>query len=972
MGEKDLGAEEKLPTLQSEANQGDSTPWLGWLKESKEAALTIQGHRPGGGTSVPTRGGGVLSSKPVELKPGTKISQYELIRELGSGGMGTVYLARDLRLGRRVAIKFLQSKDDNTTQRFILEARATASCSHENIVIIYEVGEHHGMPFMVLEFLQGQPLSKIVKDDVKLPPARAVELMIPVVRALVCAHEQGIVHRDLKPDNVFVTESGTLKVLDFGIAKVLQGGGEKSEPRRRSDATMSLRDVASNVTQMGAVIGTMKYMSPEQWGIGVPIDARTDIWAVGVMLFQMLTGKHPLHPDLPPVMTAHLSQPMMRVHEVAPDVPAALAEVVDKCLRKKSEERYPDARTLLKALEPFQPGQYKSDLQVDASPYAGLSSFQEADAARFFGRTREIAAMVTRIRDQPLMGVVGPSGVGKSSLVRAGLVPTLKQSGEQWETLVVRPGRQPLNALAALVEGFDTPTGEPTQEQLNLPDRMRLEPGYLGTVLRRRAQRERRHILLFVDQFEELFTLVPDANDRLAFTACLASVADDATSPTRVVISIRSDFLDRVSEDERFMSELSQGLFFIGAPSREGLRDALVQPAALAGYRFETPDIVENMLEHLATTSGALPLLQFAASKLWEARDPARKMLTLASYKALGGIAGALASHADSVLAQLNPQQRNLVRALFLRLVTSERTRALVTLDELQEVTQDRAEVRRIVDMLVAARLLVVQTNDGGTSTVEIVHESLIHSWPTLSRWLEETQEDSAFLEQLRSASKQWQLKGQDVGLLWRGDMVAEAARFKKRYRGELTKVQQEFLKAVFDLEARGVRRRRAAVIGGAVFLSGLLVVASIALVVIHEAQKRAEENAVVAKRAEKEAKDRLAEVQAKELERQRAEAAKKAAEAETVKANTQVEMTNEELKKKNAELESAIKDIERQKRAAEEAQQRAEESAKAAKVAKDEALTAQKHAELLLKKEQERVRRLESQFGSTVIDDLK
>jgi len=660
------------------------------------------------------------------------------------------------------------------------------------------------------------------------------------------------------------------------------------------------------------------------------------------------------------------------VHEVATDVPAALAEIVDKCLRKKSDERFPDARSLLRALEPFQPGQYKSDLQVDASPYAGLSSFQESDAARFFGRSREIAAMVTRIRDQPLMGVVGPSGVGKSSLVRAGLVPTLKQSGESWETLVLRPGRQPLQALASLVEGFDSPTGEPTQESLNLPDRMRLEPGYLGTVLRRRAQREKRHILLFVDQFEELFTLVPDANDRLAFTACLASVADDATSPTRVVISIRSDFLDRVSEDQRFMSELSQGLFFIGAPNREGLRDALVQPAALAGYRFETPDIVENMLEHLATTSGALPLLQFAASKLWEARDPARKMLTLASYKALGGIAGALASHADSVLSQLNPQQRGLVRALFLRLVTSERTRALVTLEELQEVTQDRTEVRRIVDLLVGARLLVVQTGDGGTTTVEIVHESLIHSWPTLNRWLEETQEDSEFLEQLRSASKQWQLKGQDGGLLWRGDMVAEATRFKKRYRGELTKVQQEFLKAVFDLEARGVRRRRAAVVGGAVFLSGLLVVAGIALLVIRESRNKAEENAVVAKRAEKEAKDRLAEVQAKELERQRAEAAKKVAEAETVKANTQVEMTNEELKKKNDELELAIKDIEKQKRAAEEAQGRAEESAKAAKIAQGEAQTAQKHAEALLKKEQERVRRLESQFGSTVIDDLK
>ncbi len=144
----------------------------------------------------------------------------------------------------------------------------------------------------------------------------------------------------------------------------------------------------------------------------------------------------------------------------------------------------------------------------------------------------------------------------------------------------------------------------------------------MGSVLRNRARRERRKILLFIDQFEELYTLVPDVQERLAFTACLSGIADDATSPIRVVLSIRSDFLDRVPEDERFMAELSQGLYFLTPPNREGLRDALVQPAEMAGYRFETPAMVDNMLEHLEATQGALPLLQFAATQLWELRDP--------------------------------------------------------------------------------------------------------------------------------------------------------------------------------------------------------------------------------------------------------------------------------------------------------------------------------------------------------------
>jgi hypothetical protein len=478
---------------------------------------------------------------------------------------------------------------------------------------------------------------------------------------------------------------------------------------------------------------------------------------------------------------------------------------------------------------------------------------------------------------------------------------------------------------------------------------------------------------LFIDQFEEIYTLVSEPSERLAFTACLAGVADDATSPTRVVASIRSDFLDRVSEDEQFMGEMSQGLFFIAAPNREGLRDALQRPAELAGYRFESPDIVENMLEHLQATDSALPLLQFAATKLWEARDPQRKLLTVESYKALGGIAGALASHADAVLAELGPQARALARTVLLRLVTSERTRAIVTMDELEELSRDRGEVRKLVDHLVTARLLVVQTGDGGAgATVEIVHESLVHSWPTLHRWLEESNEDSAFLEQLRAAAKQWQAKGRTPDLLWRGELVDEASRFSRRYRGELAMVQRDFLKAVFELDARAARRRRAATVGGAVFLAGLLVAAVIALVVIRDAKDRAEQNAVVAHKAETEAMQRLAQVQAKELERQHAEAAKRAAELATTKANSQVAMTSEGLQQKNAELQVALQNAEKLRKDAEDAQTKAESAAKNALTAEAEAQRAQQRTQTLLHREQERVKRLEGQLGSAVVDELR
>jgi serine/threonine protein kinase len=947
---------------------------------------------PSGATSQDTVGTGPGSVPTV----GTRIHHYELIRELGSGGMGTVFLARDTRLGRRVAIKFLHATNPEVTKRFILEARATARCSHENIVIIYEVGEFRGSPYMVLEFLQGQPLNKLIAGQ-RLPPARAVEIMVPVVRALATAHELGIVHRDLKPDNIIVTESGTIKVLDFGIAKVLQDPEHPPEQEQELNPAqamasepvlapgLNLNEEISNLTRRGAIMGTMPFMSPEQWRGGHKVDHRTDIWAVGIMLFRMIAGKHPLDPLRGPqlVVTAHLNEPMPKLRDMAPDVPAGLAEVVDRCLIKHKEQRFQDAKSLLKALEPFLPGRYTRELRIDESPYAGLSSFQEADADRFFGRSKEVAAMVHRIQDSPLLAVVGPSGAGKSSFVRAGLVPMLKRSGMAWESIVIRPGRHPLAALASIVTPLvasSTTIEEDIQAQSKIVDRLRAEPGYVGNVLRTRARREKRRILLFVDQFEELYTLVPDANERRAFTACLSGIADDATSPIRVVLSIRSDFLDRVPEDERFMAELSQGLFFLSTPGREGLRDALVQPAEMAGYRFETPEIIDNMLLHLDATQGALPLLQFAATQLWEGRHQGQKLLTVERYEAMGGIAGALATHADSVLTELPPQAKPLAREVFLRLVTPERTRAIVSLEELRELSKDANEIQILIDYLVQARLLVVQTGGGSSgATVEIVHESLLHSWPTLRRWLDEGQEDSAFLEQLRNAARQWYAKGKDSGLLWRGEVVVEAQRFQRRYRGELPKQQREFLTAVFAQAQKATRRKRVLVIASTAFLVMLVAASAVALVVIRNAQQEAERQAVVAKsaeaearkaeevarKAEEEAKQNLAEVQAKELERQKAQ-------QEAEAANAQVAFTNSELQTKNEELLLTLKRAKYAQWRAKNEKKNAEQNAVAARQAQLEAIRAAKQLQDLLSREQERVQRLQSQLGSPIIDDLK
>ena len=200
-----------------------------------------------------------------------------------------------------------------------------------------------------------------------------------------------------------------------------------------------LEPTGLNLTRWDALMGTIPYMSPEQWRAAGEVDYQTDLWAVGIILWKMLTGRHPLGSPRSTEewrITARLDIPMPSIRQALPGVPDELAAIVDGCLRKPKDQRIGSARALLEALEPLLPGRELRRLRADESPYAGLGAFQESDADKFFGRTGEVGAAIARLRDAPLLGVVGPSGVGKSSFVRAGIVPALKASGESWSTLV--------------------------------------------------------------------------------------------------------------------------------------------------------------------------------------------------------------------------------------------------------------------------------------------------------------------------------------------------------------------------------------------------------------------------------------------------------------------------------------------------------------------------------------------------------
>ncbi|MDQ3335116.1 MAG: protein kinase [Myxococcota bacterium] len=864
---------------------------------------------------------------PTVFPAGTRIKQYELIRELGRGGMGIVYAARDLKLGRRVAMKFLRAGTREVVDRFLIEARATAQCNHDNIVIIYEVDEYEGVPFMVLEYLEGQQLRDLMggfSSGNKLPPSRVVELALPIARALERAHALGVAHRDLKPENVIVTSGGQVKVLDFGIAKAMRGENERPS---RQDLSLAAQG-AMTLTREGAFVGTLPYMSPEQAGVD-DVDHRTDLWALGVIMFEMLTGKHPVQPLRNDVIIHNLLTPgeMPSVRELAPDAPDLLAEVIDHCLRKLKEERIASASAVIAALEELLPGRHGRTLRDGESPFPGLAAFQETDANRFYGRSREITRMVARVREQPLTAVIGASGSGKSSFIRAGVGPALKQSGDRWDIVTLRPGRQPMVTLASVVQRLSmlTSNNEPRSPTDHdwLIHRLEKEPGYLGVLLRERAHAINGQLLLFVDQFEELYTLVPDPATRRAFTAALSGVADDAGAPLRVVVSMRADFLDRVPEDKRFSEELTRGLFFLAQPDRDSLREALEQPIEMVGYRFETSAMTGEMIDALAGMPGALPLLQFAAAKLWDQRDRRQRLLTTASYHAIGGISGALATHADEVIASMNASAQRLAQRVFRKLVTPERTRAIVELSELTELGGGD-EITRVIDQLVAARLLVVQTRADTGGSVELVHESLIERWPMLRRWLDEDQEDAAYLAQVSAAAKQWDQKGRAAGLLWRGATMTEAKRWYEQRPRTVGSREQAFLDAVFALERRKKRLRLASLVTIIAVLAIIAGGASIAYVSVRSAEARAQAQA-----------DRAQDALAKKLDEERRRSEAERARIEAERARTEAERARTEAELRAAGLEGDAARLEIERREAEAAKLSAEEEARRAEESK-------------------------------------
>jgi eukaryotic-like serine/threonine-protein kinase len=271
----------------------------------------------------------------MTLAAGTKLGSYEILTPLGAGGMGEVYRARDTRLGRDVAIKVLPAdrlSDELQRVRLVREARAASALDHPNIVTIHEIESESGVDFIVMELVTGRNLRTVIPRQ-GLPIPEVLRIAIPLADALAAAHAAGIVHRDLKPANVMLTPQGVVKVLDFGLAKLVRN--ETASPEETTADAMG-----GPVSQPGAVAGTFGYMSPEQ-ARGGGVDARSDVFSFGLLLYEMVTGRRPFGEGSSAEMLAALLKEQPRPpSELVPEVPKELERIIQRCLRKEPERRF--------------------------------------------------------------------------------------------------------------------------------------------------------------------------------------------------------------------------------------------------------------------------------------------------------------------------------------------------------------------------------------------------------------------------------------------------------------------------------------------------------------------------------------------------------------------------------------------------------------------------------------------------------
>src|SRR5689334_5967093 len=452
-----------------------------------------------------------------------------------------------------------------------------------------------------------------------------------------------------------------------------------------------------------------------------------------------------------------------------------------------------------------------------ASPYKGLNYFDESDANLFVGRealTVKLTELVLSLATNRLaegvrfLAIVGASGSGKSSLVRAGLVSALRwnKASTDWHVYVLTPTSRPLESLATTL----TQESNSVIATATLMDDLARDERSLQIFARRIVgSKNGSRLLLVVDQFEELFALCHSEDERSAFIGNLLTAASETDGAVIVVITLRADFYASCANYPRLREALAGHQEYIGAMNDEEMRRAIEEPARRGRWEFE-PGLVDLLLHDVGHEPGALPLLSHALFETWQRRRG--HMMTLSGYTSSGGVRGAIAETAETVFTdQFTREQRSIARRIFLRLTelgdetSAADTRRRATFDELILKSEEASTTHAVLRALADARLITT-TED----SAEVAHEALIREWPTLRGWLEENREGLRLHHQLTEAAQEWQALSRASDVLYRGARLTQTSEWAASHAEEMNTLEREFLAASMQAVERDVREREA------------------------------------------------------------------------------------------------------------------------------------------------------------------